>query len=254
MRVTVVQTDIAWLSPEENILRADRLIDEAPKSDIYVLPEMWNTGFVTEKNIGIDHAPTLRWMKEKAHEKDAAICGSLCVSDEEGIQRNRLYFVEPDGRTTTYDKRHLFGYSGEDKYYAKGREQVTVTFRGMTFALAICYDLRFPVWLRNQSDYDAILIVANWPEAREYAWRTLLRARAIENQCHVIACNRVGDDKMCTYSGLSAIIDSRGMEIVEAPAHQEVCITAEIDIDKQIFFREKHRDLENRDTFVITDK
>ena len=254
MRVTVLQTDISWLSPQDNIRRAESLIDAAPLSDIYVLPEMWNTGFVTQKNVGIDQRETILWMSRKADELDAAVCGSLCVTDSDGMQRNRFYFIEPGGKTTTYDKRHLFGYSGEDKYYTCGNEQKIVEFRGVRFFLAVCYDLRFPVWLRNQDCYDAMIVVANWPEAREYAWQTLLRARAIENQCHVIACNRIGKDTMCDYSGLSAILDSRGMELATAPAHTQATITADIDLEKQNYFREKHRDLYNRDKFVITDK
>ena len=252
MIVTVVQSDIAWMSPKDNIKCVEALIGKAPASDIYVLPEMWNTGFVTDQAVSIDQNDTINWMKATAKKYNAAICGSLCVNDEEGKSRNRIYFVKPEGDITTYDKRHLFGYSGEDKYYDGGEKRVVVEFRGLHFLLAICYDLRFPVWLRYQEDYDAMIIVANWPESRQYAWQTLIRARAIENQCHVVACNRVGKDKMCSYSGMSAIIDSRGMPLIEAEANREMVITSEIDIDKQNYYREKHRDLYNRDNFKIT--
>jgi predicted amidohydrolase len=240
------------MSPKDNIKRIDSLIAEATPSDIYVLPEMWNTGFVTDQAVSIDQNDTINWMKATAKKYNAAICGSLCVNDEEGKSRNRIYFVKPEGDITTYDKRHLFGYSGEDKYYDGGEKRVVVEFRGLHFLLAICYDLRFPVWLRYQEDYDAMIIVANWPESRQYAWQTLIRARAIENQCHVVACNRVGKDKMCSYSGMSAIIDSRGIPLIEAEANREMVITSEIDINKQNHYREKHRDLYNRDNFKIT--
>ena len=178
---------------------AEQMILSAPGADLYILPEMWSTGFITDvMPTGNSAAKAVAWMKDMAIRTDAAICGSLAVNDA-GQCFNRQYFVEPDGNIATYDKHHLFQYGGEDKYYKTGNHRTVVSFRGTRFLLVTCYDLRFPVWERYQGDYDAIICVANWPESRQEVWHILLRARAIENQCYVIGCNRVGDDPNCHY-------------------------------------------------------
>ena len=125
-------------------------------------------------------------MKKMAEKTDAAICGSLAVRLNDGTYANRMYFIYPNGKTNSYSKRHLFSPGGEDRSYKAGKERCIVKFRGVRFLLQICYDLRFPVWSRNQGDYDAIIYVANWPAPRHDVWTTLLRARALENQCYVI--------------------------------------------------------------------
>ena len=163
---------------------------------------MFSTGFITLPN-GIaerEDCETLRWMVQKAKERNAAIAGSIAI-ESEGHFYNRLYFVKPDGKITHYDKRHLFSYSGEDKSFTPGNKRVIVTFRGVRILLQICYDLRFPVFSRNKGDYDMMLYVASWPTSRVKQWLALLRARAIENQCYVAAVDRVGKDPSCEYCG-----------------------------------------------------
>ena len=250
MKITLLQTDIKWASPAENILSAERLLTHAAESDLYVLPETWSTGFVTG-NPDDDQHEALQWMHDTARRLDAAVCGSLAVKLADGRSVNRQYFVKPDGTSATYDKHHLFRYGGEDRHYSAGNERTVVEWRGVRWLLVTCYDLRFPVWLRYREDYDGIICVANWPESRHSVWHTLLRARAIENQCFVVGCNRVGDDPNCHYIGHSAIIDSRGNAIAEDESGTETTVTAEIDMQKLAFFREKFRVLSDRDIFDI---
>lgn len=255
MKITVLQTDIKWAQPSANAIEAEQLIASAQKSDLYVLPEMWSTGFATiPQGIAEDEImpESLKWMIYTAKRIDAAICGSLAVikKDVNSLQtaRNRQYFVKPDGTFCIYDKHHLFKYSGEDKYYLQGNHRTTVNWRGFRFLLLTCYDLRFPLWARYKDDYDAIIVVANWPESRQNIWDILTRARAIENQCYLIGCNRVGDDKYCHYDGHSIIIDPKGYSIAESYKPKQESITAEISIEEIRRFREKFPVLNDRDT------
>ena len=206
MKVIILQTDICWANPEANRVHLDEMLDAQSGADLYVFPEMFSTGFCTQPEGVAEPADseTLQWMKRKAKEKDCALAGSIAV-EEEGKYYNRFYFVTPDGQVRWYNKKHLFTYGGEDKHYTPGNERVVASFRGVRFLLEVCYDLRFPVWSRNRGDYDAILYVASWPTPRVEAWKALLRARAIENQCYVIAVNRTGKDPYCDYCGGSAV-------------------------------------------------
>ena len=240
MKITILQRDIEWANPSVNINRADEVIDRNPGSDIYVLPEMFSTGFCTNPE-GIaesDNSETLQWLKRKAAAIDAAIAGSVAVT-KDGKFYNRFYFVKPDGSVTHYDKKHLFTYGGEHKRFTAGNERVVVEFRGVRILLEICYDLRFPVWARNRGDYDMILYVASWPTPRVGAWSALLVARAIENQCYVAGVNRVGNDPACEYCGGSVIIDPYGAKIAECEISQESEATAEIDMTALEAFRKK---------------
>lgn len=253
MKVTVLQTDIRWNCPEANHASALRLISENPNSDLYVLPEMWTTGF----DISSTHADglqsnddSLHWMKSIAMKNDCALCGSLSIK-EGSTYRNRLYFVYPDGSVCHYDKRHLFSYAGEDKSYTPGAERVIARYRGFRLLLQICYDLRFPVWMRNKDDYDAIILVANWPSSRIGVWHILTRARAIENQCYVIAANRTGQDPYCRYEGHSAVINAKGQTLVQAVGKGEQAITTEINKDDLLRFRDKFPVLNDSDIFKI---
>jgi len=217
MKISLVQMDIDWGNPQENIRRAEALID-GQDADLYVLPEMWSTGYsihpedVAENVIA---SLALRWMQRVASERACAICGSLAVVDESNHYFNRHYFVTEEG-VKFYDKHHLFSFAHEDMNYQAGNEHVIVEYKGMRFLLLTCYDLRFPLWSRygHAGEYDAIIYVANWPEARQDAWDTLLRARAIENQCYVIGVNRVGVERKTTFTGGSAIIDPTGRILV----------------------------------------
>ncbi len=255
MKVTLLQRNIIWAQPAENVLRADKAISALPKADLYVLPEMFSTGFATQPDgIAESHdSETLHWMKHKSAELDAAIAGSVAVTDN-GRFYNRFYFVKPDGDVAVYNKRHLFTYSGEDKHFTRGDERVIVSFRGIRFLLEVCYDLRFPVWSRNQGDYDAILYVASWPVPRIDAWRILLQARAIENQCFVIGVNRVGKDPACEYNGASMILDPYGKTLTACEDGQECEATAELDMNMMETFRNKFPVLNDADAFILKDR
>lgn len=240
MRVTILQRDIAWASPDLNIKRIDEAIESNAGADLYVLPEMFSTGFCTEPR-GIAECAdggSLAWMKRKAKAIDAAIAGSVAV-EEDGRFYNRFYFVKPDGEVTAYDKHHLFTYGGEHLRFTPGRERKVVEFRGVRIMLQICYDLRFPVWVRNRGDYDMILYVASWPTPRINAWSSLLVARAIENQCYVVGVNRVGEDPSCQYCGGSVVIDPYGKHIASCEDGREMEVSAEIDMEALRAFREK---------------
>ncbi len=226
------------------------MISETPHSDLYVLPEMWTTGFVVKpEEFSCYGTRSLERMKCIAVKNKCAICGSMITRDEDGYH-NRLYFVFPDGSSSHYDKRHLFSMGGEDKFYSRGNERVIVEYLGTRFLLLICYDLRFPVWQRNNDDYDAMIIVANWPGKRKDVWNILLRARAIENQCYAIGANRTGKDPYCAYMGDSAIIDAKGRVLAMA-GEAERHVTASIEMEDLKRFRSKFPALEDRDIFSI---
>lgn len=250
MKVTILQTDIAWAQPELNIKNAERLILNAPKSDLYILPEMWNTGFVTDPGNMTEYGNTghsLDWMKEFAAQGNCAICGTIATRSDDGKWFNRHYFVHPDLSICHYDKRHLFAYGSENIHFTAGTKRTVAVYKGFRFLLATCYDLRFPSWLRYKDDYDAIILAANWPASRRDAWQILLRARAIENQCYVLAANRTGTDGNCTYSGDCCVIDAYGRTVAQCNGEAEQTITAEIDLENLHDFRNKFRVLDDRD-------
>ncbi|MBE6310913.1 MAG: amidohydrolase [Bacteroidales bacterium] len=248
MKITILQRDIEWANPAKNVKRADEAIDRNPGSDIYVLPEMFSTGFCTNPE-GIaesDNSETLQWLIRKAAAIDAAIAGSVAI-EKDGKFYNRFYFVKPDGSVTYYDKKHLFTYGGEHKRFTAGDRRVIVEFLGIRILLEICYDLRFPIWARNRGDYDMILYVASWPTPRISAWSALLVARAIENQCYVAGVNRVGSDPVCEYCGASVVIDPYGKIIASCNDREECEATATIDIDALEAFRKKFPVLNDAD-------
>ena len=252
MKIAVFQQDIVWNNPAENRRRAAEAIRKAPGSELYVLPEMFSTGFVTEPEGNVENhcGETLGWMRQISSETGAALAGSVAVAD--GTRHyNRLYFVCPDGNMVWYDKRHLFTYAGEDKHYVAGTRRVITEYGGVRFLLQTCYDLRFPVFSRNCGDYDAILYVASWPESRINVWETLLRARAIENQCYVVGVNRTGSDPTCTYGGGSAIISPRGRTLAACKSHTEETVSAEISMESLMAFRKKFPVLDDADIFEV---
>ena len=255
MKVTILQLDIAWGDPEENIRRAEQLMSQQPDSDLYVLPEMWSTGFATEPtDIAEDESNSisLEWMKTTAHQRQCAISGSLAIRTTNGIYKNRHYFV--DGRkeiVSYYDKHHLFRYGGEDRFYEPGEEHTIVEYMGFRLLLLTCYDLRFPVWSRysDQLQYDAIIAVANWPESRQNAWHILTRSRAIENQAYFIACNRVGNDPYSHYRGMSAIISPIGKTLAACLANEPSTASFLLDLESLRTKRAKFKVLDDRDQF-----
>lgn len=251
MHLTILQHDISWCRPDINLPHLDHLISTLPHTDLLLLPEMFATGLNNNPRDIVDYTPSIiNWMKAKAQELDAAVVGSLAAEDN-GLFFNRLYFVRPDGDITTYDKRHLFIYGGEAEQYARGRQRVIVSFRGVRFLLQVCYDLRYPIWARNRDDYDCILYSSNWPISRDTAWKTLIRARAIENQCYVAAANRIGTDQQCEYYGRAAIINPYGETMALCPDKTEWAASAIIDIDFLRHYNSKFPLLEDADDFTI---
>ena len=247
MRISILQTDIEWSLPEQNARHAESMIAQSPKSVIYVLPEMWSTGFATQaEGIAETDDRSLQWMRKTARRLGSVICGSVAIRWEDRY-RNRQYFVRPDGTYDFYDKHHLFKYGGEDHDYDAGQHRTIAEWQGVRFLLLTCYDLRFPGWCRYRDDYDAIIVVANWPKSRMNAWHILLRARAIENQCYVIGANRVGRDPYCHYTGCSCIIDPKGRTVATSTRESEDIVTGDLFIEEEQQFREQFNILQDRD-------
>ena len=253
LRITLLQTELHWQAPEANRLAFEGMIYAmAPQTDLIVLPEMFTTGFSMASR---EHAEpwegdTLAWMQQLATQTGVALTGSFMVEDG-GQYTNRLAFVLPDGAVSHYDKRHLFAMAGEHEHYRPGLSRLIVEYRGWRICPLICYDLRFPVWSRNQDDYDLLLYVANWPVARRYAWTQLLIARAIENQAYVAGVNRVGTDgNGVSYSGFSSVIDPMGQVLFEQP-DTEVMHTETLSWEQLQAVRDKLPFLRDRDQFTI---
>jgi predicted amidohydrolase len=253
MKVVMLQTDICWAKSDENVRRVQQLMADAPDGDLYVLPEMWSTGFATQpEGIACPESDNdaLRWMQQTAQARQCAISGSLAVRAGDGSYRNRHYFVNGRaGETYYYDKHHLFSYGGENQFYTSGRQHTIVNYMGFRLLLQTCYDLRFPCWSRyaDGREYDAIICVANWPSSRQSAWQLLLRARAIENQCYMIGVNRVGDDQKCHYIGASAVIDVTGHTLAQCRLGVPQALMCDIRMDELQRRREKFRVLDDRD-------
>ena len=216
LKVTLIQSDIYWQQVEANLAMFEEKIwsfDEA--TDIIVLPEMFNTGFSMDTSMAEPmNLTTFKWMKQMADQKQAVVTGSYIVK-EAGKVFNRLVWMQPDGDFKTYDKRHLFRMAGEHNHFDYGDQRLIVNWKGWNICPLICYDLRFPVWSRNQGlEYDLILYVANWPAVRIAAWDALLKARAIENLAFAVGVNRVGEDANgIQYNGHSSAYDAKGGEL-----------------------------------------
>ncbi len=272
LRISLIQGATLWHDPAGNREYYGELI--APlhdTTDLVILPETFTSGF---SNDAIDNAetmngPTVAWMRDQAVRLGAAITGSVQIRDDgaagssddtsTGVY-NRMLFVTPDGTVHQYDKRHLFRYAREHERYAAGRERLTVEYKGWRICPLVCYDLRFPVYSRNrfdverpgQLDYDLALYVANWPAARAYAWKTLLRARAIENLCYIAGLNRVGTDgNGIHYSGDSAVIDFLGHPVSEC-TDEEVVVTTTLQANQLATHRERFPAMLDGDAYQIS--
>ena len=240
--------DIVWTEKDDNFRIIESLFKDK-EADIFLLPEMFSTGFCMDAQLIADrHQETLQWMVAYAKKKNVAVAGSVSVS-ENGQFFNRFYFVEPSGDYQFYDKRHLFSYSGEDKIYTPGKKKVIVTYKGFRILLQVCYDLRFPVFSRNDGDYDVALYVANWPKARVDAWKTLLKARSIENQSFVFGLNRIGiDGNNLEYEESSDCYFPDGKII---SAKDGNFVKADLNYEELQSFRNKFQFLSDADTFHI---
>jgi omega-amidase len=254
MIISVIQPDTVWEDKTLNYQSLTRLLFPLyNKTDIIILPEMFNTGF-SMKPAELAEYPdgeTFFWMKDIARKGNFGVCGSYIV-EEDANYFNRWVFVSPDNDTWHYDKRHLFSMGGEDRLFSRGKSRLIFRFRGTRIMPLICYDLRFPVWSRNCDEYDLIIFAANWPAVRQNVWTTLLKARAIENQCFVAGSNRTGTDgEGIIYSGGSMIINSYGGLIASADTDMECSISAEISMTELSDFRKRFSVMNDADDFTI---
>lgn len=271
LHVALIQPDLIWHEPQANLRRlsSSLLIQISQDTDLIILPEMFTSGFTQHpEKIVNSHEEgertALGWMREQAHKYNAAVAGSiaypLLASAENETSAgfsNRLLFVYPSGEVQYYDKWHLFKMAGEHKRYQAGDKRCIITLNGWRILLTICYDLRFPIFCRNNDDYDVMICVANWPEARRHAWRTLLQARAIENQAYVLGVNRVGEDGLQQYySGDSMIVDYQGHILMDGASRtpkigDEHVLAAALDYKKLQDARKSFPVLEDADSFKI---
>jgi len=249
LKVAIVQPKITWHDPKVNFQNTERLLTLIVDTDLILLPEMWSSGYTMQAHkYAADTNEAIEKMQNWASVKDALLVGSLIVQ-EEGSFYNRFYAVSKNGVEHSYDKKHLFGYAGEDRIYQAGKNQLIYDLKGWKICANICYDLRFPVWSRNTTEYDVLLYVANWPNPRLNAWDTLLKARAIENQSYVLGCNCFGEDPWKNkYSGHSAALDSFGSPLTDV-INKEGVIKAILEKDHLEQARSKFPFLKDRDAF-----
>ena len=263
LRVLALQEDLVWQDPEANRSHFARVIErelKAKPADLVVLPEMFTSGFAMDPGHVEDldasgRGATANWMLQLAQRHQAALVGSVAVRDCNGVAHNRMWFATPEGGLWHYDKRHLFTLAGEHHAYEAGVDRVEVPWRGWRILLQVCYDLRFPAFVRNHGahPYDLAIYVANWPEPRREAWRTLLQARAIENQAFVVGVNRCGTDANghC-YAGDSLVVDHMGMPLADAGGHgNATALHATLNREAMLAFREKLPFLEDADRFGL---
>lgn len=257
LRLSVIQSHIIWEDRSENLGYYGELLRRVSgETDLAVLPEMFTTGFSMRVNDLADtnEGETIASVKKWAAAYDMAIVSSF-IATENGKFYNRAFFVTPEGDAYYYDKRHLFSMAGEDKFFESGNKRLIVNYRSWKICPLVCYDLRFPVWSRNvDNEYDLLIYVANWPEARKRAWKSLLQARAIENMAYVCGVNRVGTDgRSFTYIGESLIVNPRGKTLVNAGKKEEVTRTFKLEKSKLESLRAAFPVQQDADHFSITE-
>lgn len=247
LNITYIQADLHWEDPQGNREHFDQLLAEVPSdTDLILLPETFNTGFPVDpvKFAETSDGPTMNWLKTKAQELNAVVCGTMLLNVD-GHYHNSLVWMRPDGSYELYHKRHTFAIGGEKEPIEPGTESLIVELNGWKIKPMVCYDIRFPLWARNRYqdgvyDYDLGIYLANFPESRIAVWNTLLMARAIENQAYFIGVNRVGDDpEEVHYSGDSMLISPKGKVISKAESDKETVISCILDYEKLQNFREK---------------
>jgi len=256
---TLIQSQLHWEDKNANLRMFEQKINSIPtQTHVVILPEMFSTGFSMqpEKFAEKMDGSTVEWMKKIASSKKIILTGSIIIEEEQNYF-NRLIWMLPNGQFGYYDKRHLFAYGEEDRYYKAGTKRLVASVNGWKVNLMVCYDLRFPVWSRQQPEdagfeYDVLVYVANWPQKRNTAWKSLLRARAIENQCYVIGVNRVGNDGNNIYhSGDSMIIDPLGEILYQKPDEEDI-FTTQLNKERLNEVRQKFQFLRDADDFKIS--
>lgn len=251
LKISLLQANIVWENPNENHALVERFFNaHTPKTDLILLPEMFSSGFTRDFTEVVPY-PSLSWMKEMAKSQSASIYGSLAVNYNDRAY-NRGFWVDVSGSERVYDKKHLFKYGKEHETFTGGSSVVQTSIDNWTFRPLICYDLRFPVWSRNVNPhYDVLIYIASWPEVRRNAWKSLLKARAIENQCYVIGVNRTGTDGYgINYSGDSCVIDFKGDVLLDAEG-KEGRFDITLSFEELQAFRQKFPFLEDADNWQL---
>jgi len=257
---TTIQTDLFWEDKAANLRMLEEKISNIDtRTEVVILPEMFTTGFSMRPEILAEtmDGESIAWMKRVSAEHNIILTGSIMIK-EDGCFFNRLVWMQPNGQYGYYDKRHLFGFGKEDEHYTAGNKRLIASVKGWRIHLLVCYDLRFPVWARQQvketqdtPEYDVLVYVANWPQRRSHAWKTLLCARAIENQCYVIGVNRVGTDgKELVYSGDTLVIDPLG-QVLYHLADEEDVNTITLSKEKLDEIRAQFPFLKDADEFTL---
>lgn len=251
----MVQTQLHWEDKSANIqMLTKKLQDVNSNTDLVILPEMFTTGFSMKPELYSEsmEGSTVNWMRNMADQLNCVITGTLII-EESGNFFNRLVWMRPDGSYSFYDKRHLFSLAGEENHYSAGKNRLVVDIKGFKIMPLICYDLRFPVWCRNDLDYDLAIFVANWPEKRSFFWSQLLVARAIENQSFVVGLNRVGfDGNQISHSGNSICLGPLGNSIKEIDSGKEELAFVQITKAELKSVRDQFKFLNDKDDFNIT--
>ena len=255
LKISIVQTDIAWENKQENLrMLREKLHALRGTTEIVVLPEMFSTGFtmksreLAEPVSGI----TVRILKELAADFQLALCGSFICSERSNYY-NRAFFITPEGEEFYYDKRHLFRMGNEAEYFSSGNNKLIISYRGWNICLLVCYDFRFPVWSRNvNNEYDLLIYVASWPQARRLAWDTLLCARALENMCYVCGVNRIGvDGNKLIYNGGSVVFSAKGEVLASVPDGEEGIETVSLSLISLQQLRDKFPVWKDADAFRL---
>ena len=253
LQLSIFQIDLAYKDKQKNLSNIDSLANNITNTDIILLPEMFNTSFITNDTSLAEamDGPTITWMQKLAKTKKASVAGTLIVKDK-GCFYNRLVWVRKDQTLLHYDKCHLFSLAKEDKIFTKGKEKIIINEKGWNICPLICYDIRFPVFCRNKEEYDVLIFLSSWPEKRIEAWDTLLKARAIENQCYSIGVNRVGkDDSGFLFPGHSLVFNGLGDIMLDLKDQKNTVKKIVLSKDDLSLQRRQLSFLKDRDNFTI---
>jgi len=253
LNIALIQSNLFWENVNSNLFNFGKLISNINGADIILLPEMFNTSFSPKSSHLAESmdGKTINWMKDISKAKGCDIVGTLMVKEDETVF-NRLVWVSKNETIYTYDKHHLFSLIKEEKYISKGKKRLIVELEGYKICPLICYDLRFPVFSRNDIEYDVLIYLANWPVKRIGSWDTLLKARSIENQCYTIGVNRIGEDgNKVSFNGHSKVFDAFGNELFSAIENKEEVLQFEISLDDLKLKRRQMNFLQDRDSFRL---
>lgn len=253
LNITLIQSTIYWKDIDKNLSHFKTLVSDIDKTDLILLPEMFNTAFCPENTFLAEsmEGKTVNWMKELSLLKKSSVSGTLMIK-EKGKVYNRLVWVTKKGDIYTYDKKHLFSLVKEGKYLEKGEDRLIINDEGWKICPLICYDLRFPVFSRNNVNYDLLIYLANWPVKRIEAWDTLLKARSIENQCYTIGVNRIGlDGNGVPFNGHAKVFNAFGEELLSSTENIEEVLQIEISLGDLKLKRRQMNFLQDIDDFTL---